>query len=248
MDSDLIQTMQIAAAPLYDNPAFWSLLGVIAVVIMGLFATWAPFGASRPRRTLIYSLGKLADPATEPTEGYWVVVRLKARGRMDTRRDEFDSGCPLVLNLGVPITTKAQTVAIKPGGPRGAPQATVEGMTLRIGPDIIWRGLSAEYYLVTRNAPTMLECKSAPLPNVRVRPPLIACGHLGWAIAAIWMAGLPGTSLLLDVNMFSGNSVTPKLFAYSALIVLWSVVCCILGYLLGQFHRRYPTRHHPRQE
>lgn len=210
--------MKLAEGGFYGDPAiFWAIAGVAAVIVMGLVAGWAPFGAARSRRSIVYSF---QDRPRKTSEGYKVEIRLNVRGSTDIRSDDFDDGRPLVIDTGAQII---KLVSIESGyGPRlRALRCEVEGSNIRIGPNLIKCRQTLIVKLIVSNASLKISAEDVAIADVDVLPRDVSVAAT-WAYAAyfafcggvfygMWKIIGPDVSVILTFAFLSGTPLITAL-------------------------------------
>lgn len=170
-----------------DPSVLVAVASVLATVIIGVVAAIVAKRAALPKRQLGFFLSKSAQlltPSAGLANGRLVITYdgnvladpyiAEIKMLNDTGRDIpsslFDSGAPIVMDLGVPIVEliEATWEDWKDGsGPvRVTPQVTVDGTTLTIQPTLIAAHLMTTFTLLVEGAPTF--DLRAPLVDVDV--------------------------------------------------------------------------------
>jgi hypothetical protein len=142
-----------ASGQWYTSGTFWAAIGAVAVLVSTVALAWVTLRAANPKRRLLYSMPIITPllnarpdlPADlEVRRGgailrhpHFVNVELVNRGRLDIRRDAFDGGEPLCLDVGATII-ECLKVTTSPSD-RPKPQAKIEGSALLIGPSLLGR-------------------------------------------------------------------------------------------------------------
>src|ERR1022692_1784836 len=171
-----------AAGGWYLSGTFWAAAGVVVAVLAAVAVVWVTLAVGFPRRRLYFGLRAsaplLAAPAgirgdlelrhrgTALADPRVVTVELVSRGRRDIPSEAFDSGQPLVLDVGAPIVEVLQVTSgpgILPG-----PRITPDGAALNIGPSLIGRRQEITINVLTDGGQPSLACHS-PLIDVQVR-------------------------------------------------------------------------------
>src|ERR1022692_2874095 len=171
-----------AAGGWYLSGTFWAAAGVVVAVLAAVAVVWVTLTVGFPRRRLYFGLRAaaplLAAPAgirsdlelrhrgTALADPRVVTVELVSRGRRDIPSEAFDSGQPLVLDVGAPIVEVLQVTS----GPGilPAPRITPDGAALNIGPSLIGRRQEITINVLTDGGQPSLACHSA-LIDVQVR-------------------------------------------------------------------------------
>jgi hypothetical protein len=81
-------------------------------------------------------------------------VRLQSRGRRDIRRDDFEGGKPLELDVGIPVVSLLDWF-MGPGGDSTDPDVRVRGLALAIGPSLIPRRQVFTFHLLADGGETL---------------------------------------------------------------------------------------------
>lgn len=172
--------MLTAAGAWYTSSTFLTIAGIVAVVVMGVLGAFVAWRVGAPRKILVYSMPsptclvsseslgpsradiQVAYQGAELADPYVATLRLDSRSRRDIRSADFDSGKPLVFDLGAEIMA---VVGATPAGPI-AQALTITGGTVRLAPLLIRRGTVLRISLLTDGEP-QLTCQS-PLADVKV--------------------------------------------------------------------------------
>jgi len=167
----------------YSSGTFWAGAGVVVSVLAAVAVVWVTLAAGFPRRRLYFGLRAaaplLAAPAgirgdlellhrgTALADPRVVTVELVSRGRRDIPSEAFDSGQPLVLDVGARIVEVLQVTS----GPGilPAPRINPDGTALEIGPSLVGRRQEITINVLTDGGQPSLACRS-PLIDVQVRP------------------------------------------------------------------------------
>src|ERR1039457_824334 len=171
-----------AAGGWYLSGTFWAAAGVVVAVLAAVAVVWVTLAVGFPRRRLYFGLRAsaplLAAPAgirgdlelrhrgTALADPRVVTVELVSRGRRDIPSEAFDSGQPLVLDIGARIVEVLQVTSgpgILPG-----PRITAEGAALKVGPSLIGRRQEITISVLTDDGEPSLACHG-PLIDVQVR-------------------------------------------------------------------------------
>src|ERR1017187_2968263 len=189
-----------AAGGWYTSGTFWAGTGVVVAVLAAAAVVWVTLTVGFPRRRLYFGLRAaaplLAAPAgirsdlelrhrgTALADPRVVTVELVSRGRRDIPSEAFDSGQPLVLDVGARIVEVLQVTS----GPGilPAPRITADGTALGIGPSLIGKRQEITINVLTDGGEPSLACRS-PLIDVQVRPraeglPPTAATAAAWAV------------------------------------------------------------------
>jgi len=114
-----------------------------------------------------------------------LTLQLISRGRKDIPSDAYNDHQPLRLDVGIRIVEILQ-VTSRPKT-LGAPEITIDGTSLRIGPGLIGRRHEITIHVLTDGGMPRLTCRS-PLIDVQVRhrtdPDLVADWSISWAVCA----------------------------------------------------------------
>jgi hypothetical protein len=166
----------------YTSGTFWAGAGVVVAVLAAVAVVWVTLTVGFPRRRLYFGLRAaaplLAAPAgirgdlelrhrgTALADPRVVTVELVSRGRRDIPSEAFDSGQPLVLDVGARIVEVLQVTS----GPGilPPPQVIPDGTSLKIGPSLIGRRQEITINILTDGGKPSLACHS-PLIDVQVR-------------------------------------------------------------------------------
>jgi hypothetical protein len=120
-------TSALAASPSpwYTSAIFWTIAGVVAVLLVGAVTIAVTWVIGVPKRSLVYSLPvvtsllprgtRFAENAFDELQVAYggkplkdphiVSLRIESRSRRDIRSEDFDQGKPLVFRIGVPIVS-----------------------------------------------------------------------------------------------------------------------------------------------
>lgn len=148
------------AAPFYESGTFWA----AAAVFAALGGIWATLRANNPKRRLAYWMGstrlvhsdhfdslEIRRHGTLLREPRVVRVQLVNTARRDISSVAFDRNLPIVMDLGLPILELLGTESHPPTS--AAPEAAVQGTTLRIGPGRLGRKESVTYIVLVDGRP-----------------------------------------------------------------------------------------------
>jgi hypothetical protein len=165
----------IVASGWYASGTFWAASGVIVAVVTGSALAVITYMAAFPKRRLLYSM-PLAAPIGAKSEGvrselellyggtkignpHVVEIQLVSRGRKDIPSSAYDRGEPVRLSINVPILKVLDQMSQPSSLP--PPRLTVEGGTLKIGPDLIGRRQRIKITLMADGHPSALRCASS---------------------------------------------------------------------------------------
>lgn len=207
----------IGAGPWYSSEVFWSVLGVMAALGVGIptfLVTWVPrqrlyYWALPPTSLLASGTRSIAEleirhEGRQLADPYLLEVVLTARGRRDISSSAFDQGRPLVFDLSAGIV-KVLQVRVQPSSSLSPPVAH-EGSTLRVGPELIGCRQTITISVLLDGSYSRLVCTQPVLTQVTVirqEPPdrssaeapflrlllAIAAGVLGASVPGLIGAG-----------------------------------------------------------
>lgn len=180
----------LAAKSWVESPVTLNVVTAIGSVLAGIGAVWVVLLAG-PTYRLRY--GPLES--TKLPDGLWRVgIYVSSRGRRDIRRDAFDEGKPVELDIGVPIQRLVQTwnsrVDVR------IVNARVEGTCLLVGPGLINRRQDLRFTVIADEKPTRLTCK-ASLIDVSVREQELGPRGRSWVATFVAVAIFFGTAYLV---------------------------------------------------
>src|SRR5215475_5184817 len=170
--------MATAAGHWYTSGTFWTIVSIAVALIIGIatfLVTWAP------RQRLLYDAARVTPLLTAAADvqnlkvlhrghavsrPHLMQINLTSKGRRDIPSSAFDRGRPLAFDVGARIVEVLQTVCEPASSP--TPRVTYEGMTLRLGPELIGRRQTIVISLLVDGSEAHLTCKQATIAQVSV--------------------------------------------------------------------------------
>lgn len=189
------------AGPFYASGTFWAAAAVFVALGVGIGAIWATLRANHPMRRLHYWMGdtRLLQPheslngsleirrnGTVLRDPRLVRVHLTNPSSRDIGSGAFDQSAPIRADIGVPIL-ELLDVESQPTT-SAAPEATVAGTELRVGPGRIGHGESVTYLLLADGEPTY-SCQHSLIDvTVQNKPPLVAASPQAVMVVLVALA------------------------------------------------------------
>lgn len=137
----------------YASGTFWTAIGAVAVLLSTVAIVWVTLRVANPKRRLLYSMPVITPLLNTRSDlpqdlevrrggvilrhPHLVNVELVNRGRLDIRRDAFDGGEPLRLDIGATII-ECLKITTSPSD-RPEPLVKIDGSALLIGPSLLGR-------------------------------------------------------------------------------------------------------------
>jgi hypothetical protein len=126
---------------------------------MSVSASLVDQSVIRPELHIFWRDEELGDP-------YVLEIVLAYRGRHDIKTEFFQKDAPFRIDVGAPIVDLLDTASDTKGAP--PPKVEAVGSELRVGPDLLRRGLTMKFAVLTDGPGAGLKCVS-PLPEVDVQ-------------------------------------------------------------------------------
>jgi len=199
--------MDLAGSPLYTSGTFWAIVGVAAVLLIGIATIWVTLRVANPKRRLYYSMPVSTPlinrrPDLPPdievrragnilANPHLLSIELTSKGRQDIARQAFD-GEPLRLDVGAPIV-ECLTVTTSPSD-RPDRAWTTDGSALLIGPSHLGKRQTTVFSLLVDGPSPDLRKPQQTLLDVDIRhrdPERSArINSILYAVAGALIAGL----------------------------------------------------------
>jgi hypothetical protein len=236
---DVVMPPALAAEPWYVSGTFWTIVGIVVSILLGIGGIIAAFSSANPRRRL-YVYQSSATPLLaiydrrlevryqgEVLGGATVVtVHLSHRGRRDIAASNFAER-PVELHIGVPIVTEVEH-SVAPGKSAVPPPPWkydfAEGKIL-VGPGLIARTLDLSWTVLVKRHPDPVRAVS-PIADVEVREgarPGDTRSRWSFAASSI-AAGLVGLATLVPQFLGENTLAYPLLIAATILLVGGSLI------------------------
>jgi hypothetical protein len=214
----------LAAQPWWQSPTTLNVVSALGTMLGALVAAWALIAAG-PRYRLLYGplrRKKLAD------DTWKVSIYMSSRGRRDIKRDAFDEGKPVEVNIGVDIRSNIEGIWSSQQHARMV-DARVDGTCLLVGPSLINRRQDLRFTVLTAAKPPKLTC-TASLIDVSIRRSFLT-PLLRGMLASMGGALVFGTAFFLTISIIESTGVKVQggviggiYLAGLLVIVVWAIV------------------------
>lgn len=167
----------------YASGTVWGAAGVVAALLSIVVLAWVALRIAYPKRRLLYSMPVVTPLLNAGPDlpcdlevrcggailryPHVATVKLINKGRNDIRRDAFDGGEPLRLDVGATIIECLQ-IATWPSG-RHKPLVKVQGSTLLIGPSLLGRRQTITFSMLVDGPHPALRKPEQTLVDIDIR-------------------------------------------------------------------------------
>lgn len=179
----------LTTAHWYRSIFFWTVSGVVIVLLVGTVGMWVTYLTSRSRLELVYDVVNVTSeyvgedlksvrryqPLAEPLV---LQIRLANRQRKDVASTSFDQARPIVIDVGIPIvtlldrsaTTQTSRGVSRPGVIASRPPLVIvlDRTALKIGPCLIGALYEERITILADGTAPRLYCQS-PVLNVKLQ-------------------------------------------------------------------------------
>jgi hypothetical protein len=174
--------MRAAGESFYVSGGFWvAVVSVAVTIIAATLGMWITWRADNPKQRLLFGMpvstrliNADGDVRQELevrrddqvlTDPHIVEITLLNQGRRDIASSVFDQGRPLVLDVGVAVL---DILKVTTTSAHAVPITSVDGTSLRVGPDLIGRGQRIVFSLLVDGASPSLTCPPPHPINIDV--------------------------------------------------------------------------------